>query len=637
MATLHAVAQVGGPGTPSPLIRHDRSDTATIYVRLPEVVVSATRSRIPIDESPSAVTVVTREELDRSAGQRLASVLQGLPGLMVRDLGGLHSIKTLSTRGTGSVHTLFLLNGLRLNSPQNGLVDLGLLTGEAFEQVEVVRGGQSGLYGADAVGGLVHLVPRRASDSLRVGLAIETGSFGLRAGRASTSFSLAGVSVAAGIGYEESDGAYRFVGSVGGQEQILRRTGADSRFATGFAHILAPISKSTSISLFTNVSSADRGSPGPYTGSADRSARLGDQGIQTIAQIVSSLASLGTVSASVGLQQSTQHYTDLTFPPGVDERTRVSSLAFSAQWNVPLSSSLLGVVVADAGRERIDARQIPEAPDRRQWGLTAGLEMFSRAFEPLVPRVSLYPSARYDWISGVGGRVSPRLGLNLWLTRTGSVTLRASAGTSYRVANYNELYWIDGGNPELHPESAISADAGVILTFEAAGRQRIDLGAFRISMQDRITGWPPVNLSASTLTGAELLWKWDFSPWGLYSTISATHTRAINDSDPHRGNQLPYVPLWEGRAALGERVGAARGEIAVLMMSRRYTTFDNAQALSSDPFAVVSLWIEYAFALMQSRATVRMDIDNVFNADYEIVAAYPMPLRSMRLGLRFDL
>jgi outer membrane cobalamin receptor len=156
-------------------------------------------------------------------------------------------------------------------------------------------------------------------------------------------------------------------------------------------------------------------------------------------------------------------------------------------------------------------------------------------------------------------------------------------------------------------------------------------------MQERITGWPPVNLTASTLQGIELVWRWNLSPDGFYSTWTVTYTRAENATAPHAGNQLPFVPLFDGRAAVGGRLGNVRGEIAVYAMSRRYTTLDNVAALSANPFAVVSCWGEYGLWLAGSIVTLRASVDNVFNSDYEIVASYPMPLRSVRFGIRFDL
>ncbi len=632
-----AVAQSEGDLTPDGFLPGPASDTSRLYVRLPEVVVSATRTRIPVDESPSAVTVITREELSRSGSARLSGVLQAQPGLSVRDLGGLNSIKTLSVRGTGAVHTLFLLNGLRLNSPQNGLVDLGLLTGEAFEQIEIVRGGQSALYGADAVGGLVHLVPREARDSMQVGISVEAGSYGLWAGRANSAFRLGTVSVAAGFGYEQSEGDFAFRNNVQGQEQMIRRSGADSKFGTGFLHILAPFSSATSLSVFTTATRADRGSPGPFTGAAPRSARLDDRQVQTSAQLMNSLGRLGMLSTSVGYAVSWQRYTDVTLAPGTSDLTKTSSVELSAEWDIPLSASALAVVVADAGTDRVESVRIPSAPDRRRAGINAGMELHTSVLDGVIPRLIIFPSVRSDWISDGGGRVSPRLGANLWLLESGALKLRLAAGTSYRVPNFNELYWIDGGNPALRPERAFSVDAGIVLAFDAFGMQTLDVGIFRMSMQDRITGWPPVNLASSVLSGLECSWRWDLVPRGVYGRLHVTHTRAMNADEPYRGNQLPLVPLWEGRAAFGGRLGAVRGELALVSMSRRYTTMDNATSLSVEAFAVLNAWVEVGFALMGSRLGARFECENVLNTSYEIMPAYPMPLRSFRAGIHYDL
>ena len=613
------------------------ADSAAIHVQMPEVVVSATRTRLRLEDAPSAVTVIGRRELETNSGQRLSSILQGLPGVSVRDLGGLHGIKTISLRGTSSVHTLFLLGGLRLNSPQNGLVDLGLLTGDAFETIEIVRGAQSALYGADAIGGVVQLTARRASDSLRLALAGEVGSFGLFSSRASASWGLGKLSVAAGLGYEQSDGDYEFVGSVQGREATLERQGASSRYGTGFLHLAFPVSGGTHASFFTNLSAADRGSPGPYTGAPARSARLNDRIVQSTAQVVTSLASLGTLSASAGYLGSVQRYRDETSGEGLDERYDNSSVMASAQWDVPLSSWMLGVASAEIAQDRTQASQLADGALRSRWALTLGSELVVSDALQLFPRVSLYPALRYDEFSDLGVRWSPRLGLNVWLTQDGAFRLRGSAGTSFRAPNFNELYWVDGGNADLKAESAVSLDAGIAVAFEASGSHQIDLGIFRTTMKDRITGWPPVNLARSNLSGIELGWRWGLFSERLYTTLSASYTRAANETEPYAGSQLPFVPLLDGRASLGGRLGALRLEASLFAMSRRYTTLDNSDALSADAFAVLSLWAEYPMRLSMTRITLRLSLENLLNADYEIVPSYPMPLRSGRFGVRIDL
>lgn len=635
---LPALASALGQVQPSSVERDaTASDSSAIHVQLPEVVVSATRTRLRLEDAPSAVTIVGRSELEANSGQRLSAILQGRPGVAVRDLGGLHGIKTISMRGTGSVHTVFLLGGLRLNSPQNGLVDLGLLTGDAFETIEIVRGAQSALYGADAVGGVIQLTPRRASDSLRLAIAGEVGSFGLLSSRSSASWGLGKLSVAAGIGYEQSQGDYRFIGSEQGRELTLERQGASSRYATGYVHLAVPLTRGSHVSLFTNLSEADRGSPGPYTGAPPRSARLNDRMIQSTAQLVTSLGSLGTLSASAGYLGSVQRYKDDTSIDGIDERYDNSSLMASAQWDVPVSSWALGVVAADVAQDQTQANQVADGALRNRLGLTLGAELVSSEASNLFPKISLYPALRYDQFSEFGAQVSPRLGLNVWLTRDGALRLRISAGTSFRAPNFNELYWIDGGNAGLKPERAYSLDAGLAYAFEASGIHRLDLGVFRTAMSDRITGWPPVNLAKSRLSGIELSWRWGVFPERLYATVSATYTRATNLTQPYVGSQLPFVPLLDGRASVGGRFGAIRLEASVLAASRSYTTVDNSVALSADGYAVLSLWGEYAMRLSTTSVSLRLSIENLLNEAYEIVPSYPMSLRSARVGVRLDL
>ena len=143
-----------------------------------EVTVTATGVPTPVDEAPTAVTVITREDIDDALADTVAEMLRRVPGLAVVGSGDEGHLTSVFTRGTNSNQTLVMLDGVRLNSPYFGGFDWSMQSTAGLDRVEVVRGPYSALWGADAVGGVINLLPQRGRDGFEARFFGEGGSDG---------------------------------------------------------------------------------------------------------------------------------------------------------------------------------------------------------------------------------------------------------------------------------------------------------------------------------------------------------------------------------------------------------------------------------------------------------------------------
>ena len=105
-----------------------------------EVTVTATGIETEVDEAPTAVTVITRDEIDDAQADGVVDMLRRVPGLAVVGSGDAGKQTSVFTRGTGSNQTLVMLDGVRLNSAFFGGFDWSRLSTTGLRQVEVVRG-----------------------------------------------------------------------------------------------------------------------------------------------------------------------------------------------------------------------------------------------------------------------------------------------------------------------------------------------------------------------------------------------------------------------------------------------------------------------------------------------------------------
>ena len=128
----------------------------------PVVTVTATRTAQTADEAIQSVSVITREEIERSGARDLMGLLDEYAGLQVAREGGAGKSTSLFLRGTDSRHTLVLIDGVRAASATLGSYDWNALSPEQVERIEIVRGPRASLYGSDAVGGVIQIFTRRA-------------------------------------------------------------------------------------------------------------------------------------------------------------------------------------------------------------------------------------------------------------------------------------------------------------------------------------------------------------------------------------------------------------------------------------------------------------------------------------------
>jgi vitamin B12 transporter len=141
------------------------------------VVVSRTGIVTPSGQVASSVTVV--QDIQTQQYRSVPDVLNTVPGLNEVQTGGPGGQTSVFMRGTNSNHTKVLVDGIDVSDPStpNGAFDFAHLLAADIQQLEVLRGPQSGLYGSDAIGGIISIVTQKGDGSPRATASIETGSF----------------------------------------------------------------------------------------------------------------------------------------------------------------------------------------------------------------------------------------------------------------------------------------------------------------------------------------------------------------------------------------------------------------------------------------------------------------------------
>src|SRR5437764_1949356 len=142
------------------------------------IVITGTRTDIPLDQSPASISVVTSQEFEEKQIERVADALREIPGVSVTQSGTPGQLTSVFTRGLRSEHTQVLLDGIPINQGLAGQMDFADFTTDDIDRIEVARGPQSTLYGPRALAGAIQIFTKRGEGDPIFMVSTEGGSYG---------------------------------------------------------------------------------------------------------------------------------------------------------------------------------------------------------------------------------------------------------------------------------------------------------------------------------------------------------------------------------------------------------------------------------------------------------------------------
>ena len=170
------------------------------------ILVTAARVPVPAEDATASITVLDEALLEARGSVFLADALRAAPGLAVSKSGPAGALTQIRARGSEANHVLVLIDGIEAANPFTGEAEFAHLVLDPSSSVEISRGEQSALWGADAVGGVVRVISARPESGTQVSGRLETGSFSTHraSGRIATGFEQGWFSATASV--VETDG-----------------------------------------------------------------------------------------------------------------------------------------------------------------------------------------------------------------------------------------------------------------------------------------------------------------------------------------------------------------------------------------------------------------------------------------------
>ncbi len=424
------------------------------------VVVTATRTETPLADVLSDITIIEREQIDRSGAFVISDVLSHLPGVSISQTGGPASTTGVFIRGAESRFTAVFVDGIRIDSQSTGGAPWEAIPLAQVDRIEVLRGPAAAIYGSDAVAGVVQIFTRKGKPGFSPSIAVGLGSYNTTKINTSVRGGEGRLDYALGIAEEKSTGFNAQPSS-----SNTDKDGFKNQSFSGRMGLKLDANQQVDLSVLDNVLHAGYDAYGSLPPTTD----VGKQHLQTLGlNWGSAWSELWT--SRLGWTQGTDRYE--SSPSVYITQTQVSTYLFhnELKWGP-------GTMTADLERreDRLqNAGTQPSANTLRAQNALAlgyGLKLGFHA---------LQANARHDVNSQFGTKSTGALNYGYAITPEWRVT--ASAATAFRAPTLYQRFSVYGV-ASLLPETSNNKELGLRW---ASDRERASLVVYQNDVNNLI-------------------------------------------------------------------------------------------------------------------------------------------------------
>lgn len=625
-------------------------DTTTLEA----AVVTATKFERKQTETGKVLSVIDRATIERNGGKTLGEMLNTVAGVQIIGANNNPGTNNLVTiRGAAAGNTLILLDGVPVNDPSviTNYFDINFIPIDQIERIEVLKGGQSTLYGSDAVAGVINIISRKPGNKkASVNGLFSYGSWETLSQHVGLSGRTKAVDYSIQYTHTNSEGfssAFDSTGTLEFGDNGFDQHAISSRFnfnlAPGWQLQLQHRYSSYRVELDAAGFTDER----DYTSNNFNS----QYGIGLHRQ-----HKYGQIRLNYLFNRARRDYLDdstYKSSPFVDriESRYVGNTHFIegyGQWKLKQFDLLTG---ADVRINQTEQWYWSTGP----WGPYAPSPL-NASMKQLSPYASLlHKKGKWNW--EIGGRLNlhSEYGSNISFTINPAYRLNEewrsfiNMYSAFKTPTLYQLFDAFGGNPDLRPEQSMVAEGGVEWKKNNGLRTRL-VGFFRNTKDAIVYTYNPStfaalyrNVSRQTNHGLELEGQYQTGKWsfqGNYTYTNGSIKAAYDGTGAPLGKDTSYFNLYRipKHAFFGE-VGYRLNKAIYIQIQMRYLGareefIYGSSPVQMDAYGLVDLYAEYKFT---PASRLFLDLKNITDTVYEDIRGYNTRRRNFVIGFRFAL
>ena len=662
MKRLIAIAMLGVVAR-SAFANGETQDSVRVH-HIQEVVVT---SRLISRETIPSQTL-GGEELKKLNSLSVADALRYFSGLQLKDYGGVGGIKTVNIRSMGTNHLGIFYDGIELGNAQNGQIDLGQFSLDNVEEISLYNGQRSAIFQpASDFGNAGSVYIRTKAPRFMMGRRynlLVRAKYG-----SSDTFRFSSlweqklsdhISSSLSTGVLTSSGRYKFrYRRVTEDNTVAYDTTAVRHNGDIWAFRIEENVRGGIADGYWNVKAytyhSERGIPGAIVNNVwRRGERQWDH--NTFGQAVFQ-KSFGDKFSTKALAKYayyvTRYVNNDETQIHVDNTYRQQEMYFStsnvyeilSKWSVSMSY--------DFKWNKLNANMVDFAFPHRYSNfvsLATALTLSRiQAQASLVEQV-VKDHVKYGASSSSRSTLTPAFFVNVYPFESKLLAVKAFAKKSFRMPTFNDLYYADMGNSKLNPESALQYDLGFVLNKDwkqgIVDHFRLQVDGYYNTVHDKIVAYPKgqqfrwtmLNLGKVHIKGVDAMAEVGLEPakdWKVTARLQYTYQDARDVTDPNTSyykDQIPYIPWHSGSAILGLSWREWDLSYSFIYSGERYSQQENILYNHLQPWYTHDMSVVYH----ARRWSARLDVNNIFSQDYDVILNYPMPKRNYMLTLEYN-
>jgi iron complex outermembrane receptor protein len=577
-------------------------------------------------------------DLKYQSGKRLSDVLGEISSVYIKSYGS-GQLASITIRGTTAAQTEIQWNGIRLNQPTLGQIDLSLLTMGMQDEF-----GMASYSGNLSIGGVVAVNNiAKFCNCLSAEGTLRYGSFKSFQSYAGMQYGHKRMSGATKISYLSSANNFKYRNDYKQGKPYEVQQNAQTKLFSFIQQMNAKIDTYNQVSVILWLNEADR-QIAPIVSKPDSKESQADESIRAMAMWKAKYESYTRGNLQMGLTSAYMNESLLYVNPEAKmnalTRTNVVRNIFNAAYSYK-RLEVYGAINYDYEQANVASYQ-----DKKVRHIT-GVQV--NAHYIFNNSITLALGLRQDLLNTQASPFSPSLGLGYTKTFESKhfISVSTHAARAFRFPTFNDLYWMPGGNANLKTEKSWKGDVNFIyvynslLTFSASGYcsyvndwiqwvpQGADWSAINYKRVLSRGFETAINATNTNVIGKKF--KVDVN--ASYSFTKTTNLDAASAFDQSKGKQLIYVPLHSIAAGLQLQYRRFYIRATGNYFSQLFISTDNSQYL--DGYFICNVEVGKDFELKGQEVGLSFRVNNVANANYQSVAQRPMPGRGFEGILRF--